>query len=416
VSVPYNSGSAQQTEEGVTIKIEEALEDVQGIDSVTSSSSGTSASVSVERQEGYDLDTLMRDIKAKVDAISNLPADAKNPVIAKGQREEHAVSLQLYGDVARRDLQRLANELKSDLLAQSGISQVSISGDLDPMMVVEIDEGRLQSLGLSLSDVEEAVNQWSSDTMTAVLSNETISLQLMAASQAYTREDFAALPLVTTTDGTILRLGDVATIQDTFDDETSALSRFNGHDSIALEVVADQWRDTGRLPGSVHLATWNDHSESIRERLQLLVQNAAMGIAFVFLLLAVFLNLTVAFWVAAGLPFIFFGTLFLMGDSFVGLTLNEFTTFGFIMALGIVVDDAVVVGESVYTVRARDGDTLANTIRGTLQVAVPTLFGVFTTVAAFAALSQIQGHLGQLYSQFATVVAICLVLSVLEPS
>lgn len=146
-------------------------------------------------------------------------------------------------------------------------------------------------------------------------------------------------------------------------------------------------------PG-VELTSWYDRSQFINERLQLLVSNAIAGILMVFVLLALFLNLTVAFWVAMGLPFIFFGTLYFMGDDFAGLSLNEFTTFGFIMALGIVVDDAVVIGESVYTVRSEEGDTLRNTIKGTLRVAVPTLFGVFTTVVAFFALSNISGRLG----------------------
>jgi len=431
VTVSYDSGSARQTEEGITIKIEEALEDVLGVDTITSTSSGTSATVTVEKQEGYDLDTLMRDVKAKVDAINNLPVNADKPVIKRAQREHHAISLQLYGDVGRRTLQRLADELKADLLTRDAISQVSVSGGLDPMMVVSVDEGHLQALGLSLSDVEDAVNEGSSDTMTAVISNADIYLQLKASNQAYYEEEFAAIPLVTAADGTLVRLGDVATIDDTFDDQTAVLSRFDDHDSLSLEVistgrdditrsadaaldVAQEWQTSGRLPASVHLAVWNDHSESIRDRLRLLVENALQGIALVFLLLALFLNVTVAFWVAAGLPFIFFGTLFFMGDGFAALTLNGITTFGFIMALGIVVDDAVVIGESVYTTRARDGDTLANTIRGTMRVAVPTLFGVLTTVAAFVSLTEIRGHLGQLYSQFAAVVAICLILSLVE--
>ena len=176
----------------------------------------------------------------------------------------------------------------------------------------------------------------------------------------------------------------------------------------------EAWRSDTSLPHNVELDTWYDRSTMILERLSLLISNAIMGVAMVFMLLAVFLNLAVAFWVAMGLPFIFFGALFFMGDSFAALSLNEFTTFGFIMALGIVVDDAVVIGESVYTNRRERGDNIANTIRGTLEVAIPTLFGVATTVVAFFALSQISGQLGQLYSQFATVVAICLVLSVIE--
>lgn len=431
VSVSYDSGSAQQSEEGLAIKIEDQLEGVTGIDSITSSSTGSGVTVTVEKQSGYDLASLLSDVKSKVDAISTFPADAKNPVVEKAEREEHSLWLQLYGDVDRHTLQRLADDLKSDLMAEPEISKVSISGWLDPMMVVEIDEGRLQAYGLSLSDVEDAVNAGSSNTMTAVLRDRDIYLQLKASEQAYRMEEFAAIPLITGADGREVRLGDVTRIRDTYDDLTSSLLRFQGHDSIGLQVVttgqdditdtvaaarrvAEEWQTSGVLPKGVDLATWYDRSENIQSRLELLVRNALTGILLVFVLLALFLNLTVAFWVAMGLPFIFFGTLYLMGDGFMGLSLNEFTTFGFILALGIVVDDAVVIGESVYTLRSERGDTLENTIRGTLRVAVPTLFGVFTTVAAFYALSQIEGHLGELYVQFADVVAICLILSIIE--
>ncbi len=431
ISVTYDSGSARQSEEGIAIKIEDQLEEVNGIKSMTSSSTGSGATVTVEKQTDYDLDILLRDVRAKVDAISTFPADAKNPVIEKAQREEHALWLQLYGDIGRAGLQTLADELKNDLLSHPQVSRVDISGWLDPLMAVEIDEGRLQAYGLSLSDVENAVNQGSSSAMTAVLSNRQIYLQLKASQQAYRKNEFAAIPLLTTADGNQLRLGDIAAIRDTFKDEGSILSRFNGHDSIALEVITtgqddisdsvagareivEQWRQNGNLPQGVELTGWYDRSTMITERLQLLVKNAATGLIMVFALLALFLNLTVAFWVAMGLPFIFFGTIYFMGDAFAGLSLNEFTTFGFIMALGIVVDDAVVVGESIYTTRSRQGDTVENTIAGTLRVALPTLFGVMTTVAAFFAISQVSGGLGQLYAQFATVVAICLVLSMVE--
>jgi multidrug efflux pump subunit AcrB len=431
VSVSYSSGSAQQAEEGLAIKIEDQLEDVTGIDSITSKSTSSGVSVSIEMQDDYDLDQLLRDVTSKIDAISTFPADAKNPVIEKAEREEHSLWLQLYGNADRSTLQHLADELKSDLLASDAISRVSISGRQDPMMVVEIEEARLRAYGLSLSDVEEAINQSSSSTATAVMHNEQLNLQLKSSEQAYQKEDFAAIPLLTTSDGHRLLLGEVATISDTFDDETAVLSRYNGENTISLQVIttglddisdsataarniAEQWQNGSKLVQGVELATWYDRSTSINDRLQLLVKNALTGIFLVFILLALFLNLTVAFWVAMGLPFIFFGTLYIMGTSFIGLTLNEFTTFGFIMALGIVVDDAVVVGESVYTLRAANGDNRENTIKGTLRVALPTIFGVFTTVAAFYALSQIDGHLGQLYSQFATVVAICLILSVIE--
>lgn len=431
ISVSYDSGSASQSEEGLAIKIEEQLDEVVGIESITSTSTGSGVTVTVEMQNDYDLDTLLRDVKTKVDAISTFPVDAKNPVIKKAEREEHALWLQLYGDSDRHSLQQLADELKSDLVAHSDISRVTISGWLDPMMVIEIDEGKLQAYGLSLSDVETAINAGSSNTMTAVLRNKSIYLQLKASQQAYLKQDFANIPLLSATQGQQLLLGDVADIVDTYDDDSSVLSRFQRQDSIALQVittgmedithsvsaaqqVAEQWLAEDKLPNGVSLASWYDRSEAISSRLQLLIKNAATGIALVFILLALFLNLRVALWVALGLPFIFFGTLYFMGDKFIGLSLNEFTTFGFLLALGIVVDDAVVVGESIYSVRKQEGDTLANTIKGTMRVAVPTLFGVFTTVAAFFALAQLEGGLGQLYAQFAAVVTICLLLSIIE--
>ena len=431
VSVTYDSGSARQSEEGLAIKIEEELEDVLGIKTITSSSTTTGTTVTIEMKDDYDLDTLLRDVKAKVDAISNFPTDADKPVIEKAEREEHALWLQLYGEVGRHTLQTLAEELKDDLLANADVNRVEISGDLDPMISVEIDEAQLQSYGLSLSDVEDAINNESGSSRTAVLRDKNLYLQLKASEQAYLKEEFAAIPLVTLEDGRRIRLGDVAEIDDTFDDETPVLSRFNGHTSIALQVITTgqddisrtvagakkvvaEFKNSGSLPDNVKLTSWYDRSTTIVERLKLLAENALTGFIIVFVLLAMFLNISVAFWVAMGLPFIFFGTLYFMGDSFAGLSLNEFTTFGFIMALGIVVDDAVVIGESIYTLRAKEGDTIENTIRGTQAVAVPTLFGVLTTVAAFYAISQVSGHMGELYSQFAVVVTICLVLSVIE--
>lgn len=431
VSVTYLSGSAQQSEEGVAIKIEDALEGVTGIKSITSTSDSQGVTVTVERQSDYDLDALLRDVKNKVDGVSNFPTSAEKPVVEKGQRESHAITLQLYGDVGRHTLQQLGDQLKADLLSQQDISRVAYSGWVDPIMAIEIDEASLQAYGLSLTDVQDAINKFSSNTSTAILRHERLFLQLKASEQAYYATEFAKIPLITTARQGIVSLGDVARIRDTFDDSTPVLSRFNGRRSLALDVVSigdddilktvaaaeeviKQWRENGTLPAGIELASWSDSSENISSRLTLLVENALMGVVLVFLLLAIFLNLKVAFWVAMGLPFIFFGTLFFMGKSFADLSLNEFTTFGFIMALGIVVDDAVVVGESVYATREKYGDTLTNTIKGTMLVAVPTLFGVFTTVAAFAALSQISGTLGQLYAQFAVVVSICLLLSVVE--
>ncbi|WP_115717057.1 efflux RND transporter permease subunit [Gallaecimonas mangrovi] len=431
VSVSYPSGSAKQAEEGIAMKVEDALEGVSGIKRVTSKSTGSGVTVTIEKTSDYDLATLLTDVKTKVDAISNFPADAEKPVIEKAQREDHAIWLTLYGDTDQHTLQSLAERIKRSLLSKAAIHKVTFGGKADPMMIVEIDESKLQAFGISISDVENAVKNESQTPLTGSLRSSNRTLVLKAVDKARTVADFEAIPVVQTDSGTLITLGQIASIREGVEDDPQILSRFNGAPAVGLEVILDgtsdvvdavnqaktvaqQWRDNGQLPKNVHIETWYDRSSLIVDRLNLLLQNALTGMALVFVSLALFLNVRVAFWVAAGLPFIFLGTLFLMGADFFNLSLNELTTFGFIMALGIVVDDAVVVGESVYDERSRYGDTLANTIKGTMKVAIPTVFGVATTVAAFVPLSMIAGNLGKIYSQFAIVVAICLILSLIE--
>jgi multidrug efflux pump subunit AcrB len=431
ISMTYDSGDAQLSEEGIAIKIEEALATVQGIKRVTSTSNAGGSSVTVEALSSYDLDILLRDVKAKVDAIYNFPAAAEKPVIEKMTALEHAYSIKIFGDSDRNGLQAIAERLKVDLLAQPSISNVVINGKAEPMMSIELDEQKLQAYNLSFSDVADVVNNESATAISTSLRNADKVVRLKVAEQAYQQQEFANIPLVTLDDGSQVLLGDVAKINDDFADDVFIVGRYNGQPGIGVEIKVDdngdvlkiveqannivsKWQKSALLPQNVVMETWNDGGTLIRDRLALLVKNALSGIALVFIVLAIFLNLRVAFWVTAGLPFIFCGTLFFMTDSFTGMTINEMTTFGFILALGIVVDDAVVVGESIYTTRKEQGDSIESTILGTQKVAVPTIFGVLTTVATFIALANVEGGMGQVYSQFAVVVTICLLLSLVE--
>ncbi|QFT36735.1 MULTISPECIES: efflux RND transporter permease subunit [unclassified Vibrio] len=431
VSVNYDSGDPIQAEEGISIKIEEALETVAGIKRITSTSSASGSHVSIEKETNYSLDALLTDVKTKVDAINNLPAEADNPVIDKARMQDHALWVQLYGDADRATLQDLAEQLKADLLAESAIRDLEIKAEIDPMISVEVNESRLQAYGLTLTDVSDAINAESSTSISTSLRNDEKTVRLKVSEQAYEIEDFKAIPVLTHSDGSQITLGDIALVTDTFEEDTFSLSRYNQSNAMGIQIVMDeysdvvqiveqakqvveQWRSSNLLPDNVSVETWYDKSTLIKERLSLLAKNALTGIALVFIVLALFLNIRVAFWVAASLPFVFFGTLFFMTDSFVGLTINEMTTFGFIMALGIVVDDAVVVGESIYSTRRKEGDSLNSTIVGTLKVAAPTVFGVLTTVVAFLSIAAVDGKMGQIYAQFATVVTICLLLSLVE--
>jgi multidrug efflux pump subunit AcrB len=291
VSVVYKSGSASQSEEGIAIKVEDALEDVVGIKTVSSNSTRSGATVTIEKQSSYDLATLFTDVKTKVDSISNFPAQAENPIVKKAERQSNAITIQLYGDVDRDVLQQVAENLRDDLLVSPNINSVKYSGWLDPMMAIEIDESRLQAYGLTLSDVETAINNNSSNTNTAVLRNENLYLQLKASEQAYYKEEFAQIPLINTASGALIRLGDVATIRDTYDDDSSSLSRFNNMNSVGLDVIStgtdditntvvatrkviETWRTDGQLPEGLQLTAWYDRSQNIEDRLSLLTKNA----------------------------------------------------------------------------------------------------------------------------------------------
>ncbi|WP_285164460.1 efflux RND transporter permease subunit [Shewanella goraebulensis] len=431
VSVTYDSGDPIRAEESIAMKIEEALETVSGVKRITSTSDASGSHVSIEKESNYNLDTLLTDVKTKVDAINNLPSEADNPVIDKARRQEHAIWVQLYGDADRKTLQDLAEQLKSDLLSQSAIRDLSISATLDPMISVEVNEVKLQAYGLTLTDVSNAINAESSSSIVTSLRNADKTVRLKVSEQAYEVEDFKNISVLTYADGSHILLSDIAVVSDTFEEDTFSLSRYNEQNSMGIQVVMDEysdvvdiveqakqviekWRSSNLLPENVEIESWYDKSDLITERLSLLAKNALSGIALVFIILAIFLNIRVAFWVAASLPFVFSGTLFFMTDTFTGFTLNEMTTFGFIMALGIVVDDAVVIGESIYTTRKQEGDSIRSTIIGTHKVAAPTIFGVLTTVVAFMSIAAIEGKLGQIYAQFGMIVTICLLLSLVE--
>ncbi|WCE32494.1 efflux RND transporter permease subunit [Vibrio sp. SCSIO 43137] len=428
ISVDYSSGSAASAEEGVAIKIEEALRGVQGIKSMSTSSDGSGVSVTLTKLSNYDLDTLYRDVKMKVDAISTLPKSAEKPVISPEIEVEDVIAVNLYGDVPASVLQEYTQELRAQLLKSAGIQKVNYLGRKTPKVTVQVDESQLQAYGLTISDVAAKVNAASvTDTGGELLSSQG-KLTLKTEQQRYSAAEFASIPVKQLADGRVILLSDIAEISDDFENKNN-LSRFNGKPSVGVRVktygnsnvsvvaeevnqVVAEFRQT--LPASIHAEVWDDRSKPIEGRLALLMKNSFQGIVMVIALLALFLNIRVALWVGLGLPVIFAGALTMMGDSFFGMSLNELTTFGFIMALGIVVDDAVVIGESIYEEREKRGATLKSTIAGAGKVAVPTTFGVLTTMVAFVSISLVEGELGKIFAQFAYAAAFCLLFSLIE--
>lgn len=430
IDIRLNSGSAQQAEEGIAIPVEQALEGLPGVVSLKSSSSASGSRITVEGVSGDSLDTLLEQVRARVESINRFPQAAERPIVAQVIKEQPAIWLELYGNQQQQVLQRLASDLKKDLLATADISKVELAGWVNPELILNVHPERLRAWGLDLKDIEKAVQTHSLVHQQAEIQGERLFLRLDASEQQYSIAEFRQIPVATKPSGFRLTMGQLADIREYYPSQHH-LSRFQGQRSLGLQVlitdqddisrsvaaartVVEQWRAAQRLPESVRLTAWQDRSQSIEQRLRLLTENALFGALLVFLVLALFLNVTVAFWVGAGLPFVLFGTLFFMGEGWLNLTLNEFTTFGFIMALGLVVDDAVVVGESIYHQRFLHGDTTRNTIKGVMRVALPTSFGMLTTAVAFFSLTQVEGQIGQLYVQFASIVTLCLILSLVE--
>ncbi|MEM6792904.1 MAG: efflux RND transporter permease subunit [Acidobacteriota bacterium] len=430
LEVGFPSGSPEVAEEGVALRLERALEGTPGLERISSVARGDGVTMTLEKASGEDLDRLLAEVKARVDAVPNLPPRAERPVIERQRIDERVIRAQVSGEVDRDVLEHVAREVWRDLLAHPDIARVDRIGHLSPEVHVEIDDASLAEYGLSLEGVAAAIDRESLlDLSGSLRSPQGGDIVLRAARRASWAGEVAELTLLTRPDGSGLTLGDIATVKPAFEDGQRRFMRFGGRPSIGLQIhkdaatsadrvsravaeVVERWRGDGRLPRGVSLETWHDRSEQIASRIALLQDNALVGMALVFVVLTLTLDRRIALWVALGLP-VAFGGAFLVMRGF-GLSLNDLTIFGMIVALGIVVDDAVVVGESIHTHKIREGNSLASAVRGVHKVAVPTIFGVLTTVSAFSVLGLVRGEFGLIFSQFALVTAGCLMFSLVE--
>ncbi|MEM1230832.1 MAG: efflux RND transporter permease subunit, partial [Pseudomonadota bacterium] len=430
VSVFYDSGSAAQAEENITLRVEQVLENVRGIRDIQSTATRSGSTTVIRKTAETDLTQLLNDVKAEVDAIVALPARAERPTVRAAQWDATAIRVQLFGDVSHAILREQAHALRAALLSQASIARVDLEGLREPEIAIEVDESQLQAQGLSLADVSRAVAAESVLEVSGVLRSPDATTRLTADAPRYDAQDFARIQLRDTGSGSQLQIADVARVRDGFAESPRRWQRFNGQPAVGLRVALDSqgdllevvaavrarvadWRASGQLPAGVELALWDDQSDYVAARLSTIVGNGLMGIVLVIALLSITLQPSVAFWVAMGLPICFSGAWFLMGDGFLGFSLNEVSTFGFIVAMGILVDDAIVVGESIYTHRERELSEAA-TLHAVQRVAMPTLVGGLTTMIAFGSLSFHRAEMGQLFGQFALVVAACLLFSMIE--
>lgn len=436
ISVPFRGGTPEDVERGVALKIEESLQGIKGIDHISSTSTESNARVTVNAIEDYPITKLLDDVKIQVDAISSFPEQAEKPIISENQRSHDVLRVNVYGDVPESVLKEAARTLRDDLLKLENVSLVSTSGARDYEVSIEVSENQLRAYNLTFNEVATAISSNSIDLSGGVVRSDSGDISVRTRDQAYVAADFAKIPLRTAADGTRIFLSDVAEIRDGFVDQ-EYLSRFDGQPSVGLAITSEgdsdiikaadeaakfiaSYAEIYGLPEGVSVSSWQDGSESIRSRLKLLINNGVLGVLLVLISLALFLNLRLAFWVAIGIPISIAGALAMFPFPLVDISLNQLTAFAFIIVLGIIVDDAIVIGESIYSTKEEDEakgehhNDLHSTVRGVSKVVTPATFGVLTTIAAFYPLTQVSGRMGNVFGQIATGVILCLIFSLVE--
>ncbi len=426
VSVPFRGSTPEEVEQTVSTRIEEAVYDLEGIKELSSSSSEGVGRVTIEVEEGYDVKDLLDQVKSRVDALNTLPIEAEKPIISQSIRRREAISVVVSGDLPEKELRRYAEIIQQEIASLPGLSQIETSGVRSYEIAIEFNQARLNEFDLSLQDVANAVNQRSLDLSAGQVRSERGDILLRLKGQSYTREEFTQIPILTRPDGTILELGDLATIRDGFEEE-SINTRFDGKPSIELEIYRTGTQSTievservinyvetkeSELPAGVSLSVWRDRSEPLEARLSTLISSAVQGGLLVILLLALFLKPSIALWVSLGIPIAFAGGMIFMPE--LGISVNLISLFAFILVLGIVVDDAIVTGENIYNHLNKGDKPLDAAINGTKEVAVPVTFGVITTMVAFLPLAFMGGGWGVFYSQIPYIVIPVLIFSLVE--
>ncbi len=426
ITVSLRGATPEDVEQGVAIRIEEAVQDLEGIEKITSKSVEGSASVAIEAESGFSARELLADIKSRVGAINTFPVDAENPIIALQQRKREVLSVTIASIYSEKEIKEFAEQVRDDLLRLPEVTQVSLDAVRDYEITIAVEQNKLREFGLTLSDIASAINASSVDMSAGNIRTDGGDILVRTKGQAYRKDEFDNIVIKTHTDGNIIKLADVAELTDGFE-ENPLRARFNGQQAALIEVyrignqsaitVADAVKDyiekrQQDLPEGYSLSYWDDDSQVVKARLNTLISNAFQGGFLVLLLLTLFLRPSIAFWVSVGIPISFMGAFIVM--PFFGISLNVMSLFGFILVLGIVVDDAIVTGENVYRhlQTSETGEQAA--IRGTQEVATPVTFGILTTVAAFLPLAYIEGHRGNMFAQIPVIVIPVLIFSLIE--
>jgi len=427
VSMSYRGATAKDVERAILIPVEEALEGVEGIEMVNADGYRGRARFWIEAKDGYDLRVLMEDVKSRIDGITTFPQETERPriLIPSTSQWFEVITVAVTGDLSAHELRKAAKRVQEDLLEIDGISLVELKGERNYEIAIEADLERLEAYNLGFRDLADAVRRSSIDLPAGAIRSSSGTLMVRTRGQAYYQAEFEKIPL-RAANGAELLLGDVATVHDGFE-EGEKVVEFNGKPALFVEVMRTGKENaietsekvrayvdsaSTRFPKGIRLYVWNDESLSIRGRLNTLSWSLLQGCVLVFIILGLFLRPQLAFWIVVGIPVSFAGGVLLM--PWFGVTANVMSLFGYIIVLGLVVDDAIVTGENIYAKLKTGMDPLEASVLGTKEVAVPVTFGVLTTVVAFLPLLYFEGVWGDFAKQIPPVVGPVLVFSLVE--
>ncbi|ACV69660.1 efflux RND transporter permease subunit [Desulfohalobium retbaense] len=426
ISVPYPGASPEEVESGIILALEEAVQGVEGIKEVRSTASEGVGRVTVEAQESADLDRLWQDVKAEVDRINTFPDEAEEPSVTIASRQREVISFVLYGSQDQHVLRNAAEQTRDALLNDPGITQVDLVGTRDLEIKIEVPQEQLRRYGLTLGDISSEVRNTSLEVGAGTLETPGGDILVRVKDLRETAREYRQLPILNDTNGSRILLEDIGSVTDGFAD-TDAWASYNGQKALMIEVyrVGDQTpvgvataarkvveAFNEELPEPLQISVVRDLSEIFNQRAELLLKNAFLGLGLVFVLLAIFLEMRLAFWVSLGIPISFLGAfLFLPLTSF---SINMVTMFAFIVTLGIVVDDAIVVGENIYAQRRQGQPLFQAAVAGVREVAMPVTFSVLTNMLAFLPLFFVPGMMGKIFRSIPIVVVCVFLVSLIE--
>jgi len=426
IQVPYPGAAPEEAEEAICLRVEEAVRGLNGIKKLTSRARENIGVVTIHVESDADSRKLLDEVKARIDAIDTFPDETEKPIIQELTNRRQVIDVAIYGNTDELSLRHLAERVRDDLAALPEMSIVELSNARPYEISIEVSEDTLRRHGLTFDRIATAIRRSSLDLPGGSIKTPGGEVLLRTKGQAYTARDFEQLVLLTRPDGTRLTIADVATVVDGFAD-TDQSTKFQGEPAMLVSVFrvggqdalsigdavsryierAERW-----MPEGVSLATWNNASKILRDRRDLLLRNGATGMVLVFITLALFLRFRLALWVMVGMLLSFMGAIWLM--PVLGVSINMISLFAFILVLGIVVDDAIIAGENIYTHQHRTGKALQGAIDGAREISVPVVFAVLTTIAAFVPLIAITGMIGKVMYVIPLVVISCLAWSLIE--